>query len=69
MNADLVSRVRDNPKFAELERKRSAFSRQLAILMLVIYCGFIYAVAFTRSRCWPSRSARSPRSASRSASA
>ncbi len=48
MNTDLVSRVRNNPKFAELERKRSLFSRQLAILMLVIYGGFIYAVAYQK---------------------
>jgi uncharacterized membrane protein (DUF485 family) len=48
MNTDLVSRVRRNPKFAELERKRSLFSRQLAFLMLVIYGTFIYAVAFAK---------------------
>ncbi len=48
MNTDVVSRVRANPKFAELERKRSLFSRQLAVLMVVIYGGFIYAVAFQK---------------------
>lgn len=48
MNADLVSRVRANPKFAELERKRGLFGRLLALLMLLIYGGFIYAVAYQK---------------------
>jgi len=48
MHADLVSRVRANPKFAELEQRRNLFSRRLAFLMLVIYGAFIYAVAFAK---------------------
>ena len=48
MHADVVSRVRGNPKFALLERKRNAFSVRLACLMLVIYYGFIAVVAFAK---------------------
>jgi uncharacterized membrane protein (DUF485 family) len=48
MRADVVDRVRANPKFAELIRKRNAYSWTLAILMLVIYYGFIMVVAFAK---------------------
>jgi uncharacterized membrane protein (DUF485 family) len=48
MSGDVVSRVRANPKFAELVAKRSKYSWTLAILMLVIYCGFILLVAFDK---------------------
>lgn len=48
MHADVVSRVRANPKFAELIRKRNRYSWTLAILMLVIYYGFIWLVAFDK---------------------
>ena len=46
MSGDVVSRVRANPKFAELAAKRSKYSWTLAILMLVIYYGFVLMVAF-----------------------
>jgi uncharacterized membrane protein (DUF485 family) len=48
MSVDLVSRVKANPKFHELERKRNAFSWHLAALMLLIYGAFIYTVAFAK---------------------
>jgi len=48
MSGDVVSRVRANPKFAELAAKRSKYSWTLAILMLVIYYGFILLVAFDK---------------------
>jgi uncharacterized membrane protein (DUF485 family) len=35
-----------NPKFQELVRRRSSFAWTLAIIMLVIYYGFILLVAF-----------------------
>jgi len=41
-----ISRIRRNPKFIELERRRNGFSWTLCILMLVIYYGFIALVAF-----------------------
>jgi uncharacterized membrane protein (DUF485 family) len=48
MKADVVDRVRANPKFAELIRKRNRYSWTLAVLMLVIYYGFIAVVAFAK---------------------
>ena len=48
MSGDVVSRVRANPKFAELVEKRSKYSWTLAILMLAIYYGFVLLVAFDK---------------------
>ncbi|CAH2604091.1 putative membrane protein, clustering with ActP [Rhodovastum atsumiense] len=48
MTVDVVSRVRGNPKFKELEARRNRFSWTLAALMLVIYYGFIFLVAFNK---------------------
>ena len=48
MSADVVSRVRENPEFAKLIEKRNRYSWTLAILMLVIYYGFILLVAFDK---------------------
>ncbi|MBV1798058.1 DUF485 domain-containing protein [Siccirubricoccus sp. G192] len=39
-------RVLGNPKFQELVRTRSGFAWTLAVIMLVIYLGFILLVAF-----------------------
>lgn len=49
MQSDIVVRVRDNPRFIELVKKRSSFGWTLAILMLVIYYGFILLVAFAQN--------------------
>jgi uncharacterized membrane protein (DUF485 family) len=46
MDDQLASRIRSNPAFTELERSRSRFAWTLAIIMLVIYYGFILLVAF-----------------------
>ena len=46
MDATELIRIRNNPAFQELERKRNAFSWSLAVLMLVIYMGFVFLVAF-----------------------
>jgi len=46
MQTDLASRIGRNPKFIELVSKRTRFSRQLCIAMLLIYFGFIFLVAF-----------------------
>lgn len=37
-----------NPKFQELVRTRSGFAWTLSAIMLVIYLGFIFLVAFAR---------------------
>ena len=42
-------RILRSPKFQELVRARSGFAWTLAAVMLVIYLGFIFAVAFARN--------------------
>lgn len=46
MQQDIVDKVRRNPKYHELVSKRTSFGRILAILMLVIYYGFILLIAY-----------------------
>lgn len=46
MSQSNTQNILDNPKFAELIQKRSAFQWTLSIIMLVIYFGFILIVAF-----------------------
>lgn len=46
MRADIVRRVKDNPKFSELVDQRRKYSWNIAISMLVIYFAFILLVAF-----------------------
>ncbi len=46
MDASSADRIRMDPAFLELERRRSAFSWTLTIVMLVVYFGFILLVAF-----------------------
>lgn len=48
MQQDLVHKVKSNPKYHELVSKRSSFSWFMAILMLVIYYGFILIIAFNK---------------------
>ena len=46
MDGNLASRIANDPKYRELERKRSSFGWTLTLLMLVVYYGFILLVAF-----------------------
>jgi uncharacterized membrane protein (DUF485 family) len=46
MQQELTTRIRNNPKFEELVRKRTAFGWRLSIVMLSIYFLFILLVAF-----------------------
>ena len=48
MQADLARKIRSNPDFVELIASRNRFSWTLAILMLIIYYGFILVVAFDK---------------------
>jgi uncharacterized membrane protein (DUF485 family) len=45
MDALNVSRIRNSPKFQELERKRNSLSWTLSILMIVIYAAFVLLAA------------------------
>lgn len=48
MTADITERVKDDPQFQELVATRNRLAIILTILMLLIYFGFIFLVAF-----WP----------------
>lgn len=48
MADDLVARIRANPKYNELRRKRNAFGVLLSVLMLVVYYGYISLIAFDK---------------------
>jgi uncharacterized membrane protein (DUF485 family) len=44
----VVAKIRANPKFIELQRKRNAFGWLLAVCMLVVYFGYIALIAFDK---------------------
>jgi uncharacterized membrane protein (DUF485 family) len=46
MDDAMIARIRANPSYIELKRKRGAFSWILTVIMLVIYYTYIYFVAF-----------------------
>ncbi|AVY95429.1 MULTISPECIES: DUF485 domain-containing protein [Microvirgula] len=46
-NDEVLKRVQQNPKFAELVHKKTSFGWALSIAMLVIYYGFILILAFS----------------------
>ena len=48
MQQDLVHAIKSNPKYHELVSKRTKFAWILAILMLLIYYGFILIIAFNK---------------------
>ena len=46
MSAEIYKKVRANPRFAELERKRSRFAMLLSAMVLVTYYALMMIVAF-----------------------
>ncbi|MBI6550749.1 DUF485 domain-containing protein [Xenorhabdus lircayensis] len=46
MNADIYQEIENNPRFKELIKKRGHFAWLLSIIMLVLYVGFIFLIAF-----------------------
>ncbi len=46
MSVDIYKKVRANPKFAELEGKRSRFALLLTAIVMVSYYGMMMVVAF-----------------------
>ncbi len=46
MDDNMLARIKDDPNYQALVKERSAFGWTLAILMLVLYYGFIAFVAF-----------------------
>ncbi len=43
-----VARIKANPKYQELKRKRSGFGWWLTLLMMVVYYGYIALIAFNK---------------------
>ena len=46
MSDPMVERIQRNPKYQQLKRTRSRYGWTLAILMLVVYYGYIGLIAF-----------------------
>ena len=46
MNDELVKRIKSNPKYEELVKKRTGFSVKLAIFVLVVFYAYILTIAF-----------------------
>lgn len=44
----MIERVKADPQFKELVRKRSTFAWLLSLLMVLIYFGFVLTVAFDK---------------------
>ena len=44
----VTARIRANPKYQELKRKRNRFGWLLAVCMLVVYYGYIALIAFNK---------------------
>ena len=48
MSDPMVDRIQRNPKYQQLKRTRSRYGWTLAILMLVVYYGYIGLIAFDK---------------------
>ncbi|MES2718686.1 MAG: DUF485 domain-containing protein [Pseudomonadota bacterium] len=48
MSDNVVARIRANPKYQELRRKRSSFGWWLTLLMMVVYYGYIALIAWNK---------------------
>ena len=47
MNQEIYKRVRNNPKFSELVKKRSGLAWKLSAIIFVVYYSFIMLIAFS----------------------
>ncbi len=48
MSDPVIEKILRNPKYQELQSKRNSFGWLLAILMLVVYYGYIALIAFNK---------------------
>ena len=48
MSDQTLARIRANPKYQELKRKRTGLGVLLSVLMLLVYYGFIALIAFDK---------------------
>jgi len=46
VNQEVYERVRNNPKFSELIRKRSGLAWRLSSILIIVYFTFIFTIAF-----------------------
>lgn len=46
MNDQLVERIKSNPKYQELVKKRTGFALKLGIFVLVMFYAYILTIAF-----------------------
>jgi uncharacterized membrane protein (DUF485 family) len=49
MSDPVIEKIKNNPKYALLRRKRNSFGWLLSILMLVVYYGYIALIAFNKA--------------------
>jgi uncharacterized membrane protein (DUF485 family) len=48
MSETISARIRANPKYQELKRKRSAFGWWLTLAMMIVYYGYIALIAWNK---------------------
>ncbi len=48
MSDPVVDKIQNHPKYKELRAKRNGFGWLLAVLMLVVYYGYIALIAFNK---------------------
>lgn len=48
MAADIVDRIRANPKFQQLVSTRNSYSIIMTVLMMIVYFGYILLIAFNK---------------------
>lgn len=46
MNDELVKKIKSNPSYQELVKKRNSFALKLSIFVLVLFYAFILTIAF-----------------------
>jgi len=49
VNHEIYTKVRNNPKYVELVKKRSSFTWRLSFLIFIVYYTFIMIIAFNPS--------------------
>ena len=49
MDAELITRIANNPNYKALKAKRTRFGWWLTLVMMIAYYGFILLVAFNKS--------------------
>ena len=49
MSDPIVEKISNNPKYQELKAKRNRFGWTLAIIMLIVYYGYIALIAFNKA--------------------